>query len=173
MAKHYYCSLALMALLVFPACGGEKILARAEVPNSIIPQAEVRLIERGTEVVVQSVIETRFPGKVRKKITKSERENWLGNSEMETYIAALEEAFAEYAKQKKGTTLSIDFISGPGGTRIDFNFSSATVWRSLPLSAAYVQKNQEYILADAFGKQSPAVIQTLRNLNPMDKPHAE
>jgi hypothetical protein len=169
MMKHFLPSLLLLALPAF--C--DSILARAEVPNRIIPQGEVRLVERGAEVVVQSVIETRFPGKVLSKIVKSERKNWPGNPEMETYVTALEEAFAEYGNRTMGTSLAIDFVAGPGGTRVDFSFPPAAVSRSLPLSAAYVQKNQEYILADAFGKQAGAVILTLRKLNPMDVPHAE
>ena len=87
---------------------------------------------------------------------------------METYLTALEAAFAEYEKCEKGTVLAIDFTSGPGGTRVDISFPPAPVWRSLPLSAAYVQRNQEYILADAFGKETEGVVQMLRKLNPLE-----
>ena len=157
-----------IALLAIPALGEDTILARAEVPNGIMPQAEIRLIERGNEMVVQSLIQTRFPGKVRSKIVKNEQANWTGHADASTYITALEAAFARYENR---SILAIDFISGPGGTRVDFSFPPAPVWRSLPLSAAYVQRNQEYILADAFGKETEDVVQMLRKLNPLEIPN--
>jgi hypothetical protein len=169
MMKCLHYNLILSALLAAPVFGEETILARTDVPNRFIPQGEIRLIDRSTEVVVQSAIKTRYPGKVFSKISKSEKKNWPGNPEMETYLSALEAAFAEYEKREKGTVLAIDFTAGPGGTRVDIRFPPAPVWRSLRLSAAYVQKNQEYILADAFGKKADAVIKKLRNLNPMDE----
>jgi len=157
-----------IALLAVPALGEETILARAEVPNGIIPQAEIRLIERDSEMVVQSLIQTRFPEKVRSKIVKSEQANWPGHADVAAYITALEAAFARYEKR---SMLAIDFVSGPGGTRVDFSFPPAPVWRSLPLSAAYVQRNQEHILADAFGKETEDVVHVLRKLNPLEIPN--
>lgn len=168
MLKKCFANLLLIVLPVF----GDTVLARTEVPNSLIPQGEVRLVERGAETVVQSIIQTRFPGRVLAKIVKSERENWPGNAEMERYVAALEAAFSEYGTLQKDAVLAIDFVAGPGGTRVDFFFPPGTnTWRSLPLSPAYVQRNQECILADAFGKKSAEVIQTLRKLSPMEETH--
>lgn len=164
----YFCFSVPAFLLATQVFGAETIVARIDVPNRFIPQGEVRLVDRGTEIVVQSAIKTRYPGKVFRKISKSEKINWPGNPEMEFYLSALEAAFAEYEKREKGTVLTIDFTAGPGGTRVDISFPPAAVWRSLPLSAVYVQKNQEYILADAFGKEADAVIKKLRILNPMD-----
>lgn len=163
MLKYILLSLLLIA---FPSFS-DSILARIEVPNRFIPQGEVFLRDRGTEVVVQSVFQTRFPGKVLQKITENERKNWPGNAEMESYLAVLEAAFAEYDHHATGSTLVIDYVAGPGIARVDFIFPPAPVWRSLPLSAAYIQKNQEHILTEAFGKKSEAIIAQLRTLNPL------
>jgi hypothetical protein len=152
------------------------ILARTDVPNSIIPQAEVRLVRRGEEMIVQSVLLPRFPNKVRNKISSSEKENWPGNTDADAYMAALEDAFLEYSNvhDSKTTALIIDFVSSANSTRVDFTFAAAArgkqgitiqpapVWRSLDLSDGYIMKNQEYILMDAFGKQADALIKTLR-----------
>lgn len=173
MPKRFQHSLALAVLLAVSAFGEETIVASTDVPNSLIPQGEIRLLDRGEDVVVQSLIQTRFPGKVRGKIVGSERENWPGNPDAESYISALEAAFAEYATRKKGTTLAIDFVAGSNGTRVDFSFPPDAVWRSLPLSDAYVQKNQEYILADAFGSHAETTIQILRQLKAKDVADAE
>ncbi len=158
------------------------ILARTDVPNSIVPQAEVRLVRRGGEMIVQSVILPRFPGKVRNKITTAEQKNWPGNVDAAAYVAALEEAFAEYAEahDSKTTALIIDFVSSAESTRVDFHFATAVrdksgitiqpsaVWRSLDLSDYYVTKNQEYILIDAFGKQADTLIKILRTSTPAE-----
>ena len=157
--------LLLSLMLAGTAFGEDAVLAAAKMPNRIIPQAEIRLIKRGEDVAVESIIQTRFPGKVHSKIVKSEQTNWPGHSDAAAYLAALEEAFMKY---KKDTVLTICFIAGPGGTRVDFRFPPAPAWRSLPLSAAYVQKNQEYILADAFEYNAADIIQTLRKLNPLE-----
>ena len=158
------------------------ILARTDVPNSIVPQAEVRLVRRGGEMIVQSVILPRFPGKVRNKITTAEQKNWPGNVDAAAYVAALEEAFAEYAEahDSKTTALIIDFVSSAESTRVDFLFATAVrdksgitiqpsaEWRSLDLSDYYVTKNQEYILIDAFGKQADTLIKILRTSTPAE-----
>lgn len=155
-----------------------EILARTVVPNSMIPQAEIRLVRRGEETIVQSAIWPSFPGKVLKKITRSEKKNWPGDANAEAYIAALKMAFDIYEKQhdRKTTALVIDFTSAGDHTRVDFYFAaasrsdsgiriqSAAAWKSLKLSPGYVEKNQEYILLDAFGKEAHQHIRTLRSI---------
>jgi len=145
------------------------LLARAKVPNTLMKQAEISLIERGNEVIVQIQIDTLFPKKIHKKTIKTERENWGENSDMEAYLVGLDAAFAEYEKQKKTKPLLIEFVAVANGYRADFRFSPDTIWHSVPLSANYVQKNQEHILRKAFGKKANGFIQKLRTLNPLEK----
>lgn len=153
------------------------VLARADMPNRFIPQAEIRLVKRGEEMVVQSAILPRFPDKVLKKITSSEQKNWPCNSDSATYIDALDAAFTEYLGEYnlKTTALVIDFVSNTESNRVDFFFApaerdetgivlqTAPIWKSLILSDDYIKKNQQYILADAFGKEAATLLGTLRN----------
>ena len=146
------------------------------MPNRIFPQAEVRLVQRGDEQVVQSAILPHFPNKVLDKITKSEHDNWQDNPDAQEYVATLEEAFRVYidGHDLQTTALVIDFVTKPEASRIDFRFAdakrnkagivlqSSPVWRSLPLNDHYIRKNQEYIIKDAFGKNADTLIHKLR-----------
>lgn len=152
------------------------ILARADMPNGIIPQVEVRLVKHGGETVVQSAILSRFPSKVCRKIKASERKNWPGSLDAQAYVDALEEASAIYIEKHdpKTTALVIDFATSSDSAYIEIAFAAAVreksgiglqpapAWRRLDLSANYIEKNQEYILADVFGKEAEPLIQTLR-----------
>lgn len=157
--------LSLLALL--PALAGyaeaDRILHRTKVPNAVVPQGEVRLLVRGKETVVQSAVKTRFPDRVLKKIRTSEEQNWPDSPERKTYIEALEKAFREGAAAGGKTQLTIDFISGPDGTRVELRRADGSLCCTLALKADYVMKNQSYILADAFGADSEAV-KTLHRL---------
>jgi len=166
-------SLLLAAFLAAPSLLAETVLMKAKVPNAAIPQGEVRLVRRGGEAVVQTCLQTRFPGRVFAKISGSERENWPGSAEMETYVGTLAEALDHYRQLPAGSMLLIDFVAGPEGNRVDFLFPPAPVWRSLPLSADYVRKNQEHILADSFGKQANEAIAALRTLHANGESHGE
>ena len=171
MPKRLY-SLLPALLLTLPLCG-DSVLYRAKVPNTLFPQGEVQLVARGEEAVVRSVIRTRFPEKVLTKIVRSEQTNWPDHAETKIYIAALQELFACYAEHGTDEALTIDFTAGPGGTRVDLFYPAATLWRSLPLSRDYVCRNQEYIIADSFGKQAENVIAALEKLNPRNTGHAD
>ena len=170
----------LAALLCGPA--GAEVLARAWVPNAVLPQGEVRLLSLDGEVVVQSVLRTRFEGRVESHIAGNERRNWGDHADAAAYVAALEEAFREYKRRTSSApgalALVIDFASGPDAQRVDFRFAPvsknkeglqvgpAPSWRTLSLSAEYIMKNQERILADAMGDRADEARRTLRNLRP-------
>ena len=117
-----------------------------------------------------------------KKIVKSEQANWPDNREAQEYIAVLTEAFRVYKKEYDldTTALVVDFVSAPGTARIDFRFAEAVrnntgivlqpsaVWRSLALSDHYIRKNQEHILADAFGNEAESLIKLLEKTTEKD-----
>ena len=73
----------MLALLAHVCpCGEENltsadalVIARAYVPNSIIPQGEVRLLSRGGETTVQTVLHTRFAKRVKNSIISNL--NWI------------------------------------------------------------------------------------------------
>ncbi len=164
-------SLLIAALSALPLFG-DNVLHRTKVPNALFPQGEVQLVEKGHEAIVRSEIRTRYPNKVLAKIIRSEEANWPNNPDMQTYIAALKEVMALYTADKTDKTLIIDFVSGPAA-RVDFFYPAPDRWRSLPLSNEYVRKNQEFILADAFGRNAGEVLSALEKLNPKEAAHAE
>ena len=161
--------IALFILVASAHAGSDTILAHAKLPNALITQAEVFVIQRGSEAIVKTRIDTRFSKKVHKKIAKTEQKNWGENPDMKAYLKALDAAFIEYEKQKRKHPLVIEMVAVSNGYRVDFRFSDTAVWRTLPVSAAYVQKNQEHILKKAFGKKAEQLIQQLRILNPTEK----
>jgi hypothetical protein len=161
--------LAIVALATSVYAGSDTILAHAKLPNALMTQAEIFVIQRGSEAVVKTRIDTRFSKKVHRKIAKTEQKNWGENLDVKAYLKALDAAFAEYEKQGRKQPLLIEWVAVSNGYRVDFRFSTTTVWRTLPLSAAYVQKNQEYIIQKAFGKKANQLIQKLRTLNPIEK----
>ena len=170
------CGLRAMSAGEMP--DGDVIVARAFVPNAMLPQGEVRLLRRGRETIVQSVLHTRFGNRVKHRISGNERRNWGEHPDALAYMSALDGAFAEYEKNKdtsaRDVALSIDFVDHVDASRVDFSFppvsrdkhgfhiEAAPVWRSLDLSADYVRKNQEYILADTFNKDADELIEHLR-----------
>ena len=155
------------------------ILARAYVPNGLFPQGEVRLIQRGSETIVQSVLQTRFVKRVRDHIAKNEQNNWRQHPDAAAYLRSLDEAFLEYQNRKESgkneVALAIEFIDAPNAARVDFSFPMMSqdkhgfhvqptkIWKSLKLSSDYIRKDQEHILVDAFKK---------RAADPLDHLHA-
>ena len=158
------------------------VLARASVPNAIARQGEVLLASRGDDVLVRTVLHTRFADRVKKKIQDSERANWGDNPDAEQYVRTLDEAFVEYGQRKQAgdepVALVIDFIDDGDDARVDFSFpafdtarggfrlETASTWRSLDLSTTYVRKNQAYILADAIGSRAARLLEQLREAGP-------
>lgn len=162
-----------------------KIIARTYVPNALLPQGEIRLVIHGEDVVVQSVLHTGFPGRVERKIVQSEDLNWGDDPDAQAYVTALKAGFLEYKKRKteasETQSFTIDFVCARGVSRVDFSFPKITktkwgfhidgveAWQSLPLSSTYVQKNQRYILTDAFGKQAGEILNKLAELQNCSK----
>ena len=95
-------------------------------------------------------------------------------------METLTEAFAEYERRKAAgeqpLALVIDFVAGGTAARVDFRFASVDrkahgldiesppLWRTLALTDAYVRRNQELILADAFGGEADRAVAALRRL---------
>jgi hypothetical protein len=175
-------ALAASALACARASAAEEetILARAWVPNALLRQGEVRLVRHGDEVVVQSVLHTAYARRAREHIAGKERLHWPGSADAASYMKSLDEAIAAYeaarASSKESRGLAIEFRTGPGGARVDFRLpvvshgrdglrvEPSTAWRTLDLSPVYVEKNQELILEDTFGKRGDKALAALRGL---------
>ena len=178
-------SINLAFLAYTCVCGAEEVrreeavvIARAYVPNSLIPQGEVRLLRNGGETTVQTVLHTHFAKRVRNSIISKERKNWGEHQEAKIYVESLHEVFSEYRKRritgKKNVALVISFIYGPGVARVDFSFptssrskqgfhiQSATIWRSVSFSDDYIRRNQAHIVDDVFKKRAESLLNRLR-----------
>lgn len=176
------CGLILAGFLALaaPARTETGILARTDVPNTVLKQSEVRLVLRNEDTVVQTILHTRFQNLVKKRITSNERKHWPDSQEATRYLAALEQALEQYASRKRQAQgplgLVIDFVDGIESDRVDFSFVSvspgrdgyivgqAVLWRSLGLSQEYIRRNQEYIVVDVFGKEAADVLGKLKDL---------
>ena len=159
------------------------LVARTRVPNAIIPQGEVRALRSGDTETVQSVLLTRHAKRVQRHIAKQEHASWGDDPSAMSYLEELDLAIGEYLRRResdgKTMALSISFVSTPHTAHVEFAFAhalasraglelrSATVWRRLSLPKTYVDKNQEYILADAFKDGSAAVLAALRTPQPV------
>ncbi len=153
------------------------MIARADVPNALIPQGEVQLFGRRGETIVQTVLHTRFPTRVKNSIIRKERTNWGVHPDAGTYIRNLSDAFSEYKKRRKtgskDVALVIRFITGSGSSRVDFSFSAllhskrgfhiqpADVWRSVSFAEDYIRRNQAYIVRDVFKKRAEELLNRL------------
>lgn len=173
----------VIALAVGSGSAHAEVLARAWVPNGVVPQGEVRLVSRNGEAVVQTVLHTRFERRVERTISGKEQQNWDDHADALAYISTLKEAVGEYVRRKaasaEAVALVIDYVAGPETARVDFSFSrvrreknglrvsSAVVWQGLALSTDYVRRNQELILADAFGDGAKKAIRELHSIRPM------
>jgi len=168
----------MLSILVFAlvAAGGtvdtERILARGVVPEPARRVGEVRLIERGDSIVVQTLLYTKVLKRVVGEIRGKEERNWLpgapGYDESRRFVAALEAAreavWKEAARLERGADreqcLLIEFVAGPrhvvtlavpeidrkdGEVRI----TATRPLQSLDLSAEYIRRNMLLILDDS------------------------
>lgn len=191
----------MMVSPALPAGGQSNVLRRVPVPSSFLRQGEVRLVKEGDILAVQSLLYSKFMGRVRDKIIGNEVENWPEGSEafedMKKYRALLEQA-VEHAEEMydqgdrapgmKRPSLLIEFARGPENRSIRFYeveiespcSSSWTVKNKRmflemePIHSDYVDRNQELILQDSFGvDQAVAQAWIESAMNQADQPGAE
>lgn len=155
-----------------------RVLARANVPNAVLKQGEVRVVVQDGETIVQTILHTRYQRLVKKRIERNETRNWPDRPEAVVYIAALEQALEHYATKKRESSepvgLVIDFVDGTDSDRVDFRVVSVgrgtdgytvdqgELWRSLSFPQDYIRRNQEYIVEDVFGREATVVLGVLQ-----------
>jgi hypothetical protein len=155
-----------------------RVLARANVPNAVLKQGEVRVVVRDGETIVQTILHTRYQRLVRNRIERNETKNWPDRPEAAVYMAALEQALEHYALKKRESAepvgLVIDFVDGPESDRVDFRVVSVgrgtdgytvdqgELWRSLRFPQDYIRRNQEHIVEDVFGREATVVLDVLQ-----------
>jgi hypothetical protein len=148
----------------------ETVLRETAVPNRLLRQGDVRLLQRGGALVVQTRLHSAHLPKVLKKITAAELNNWPEDharaADRRAYLDALEEAGAharEQADAQGRATLRIEFVSDADGARIRLESpdadpnQAARAWTPTA-SPDYVRRNMVLILQDAFGKDEAEVL---------------
>lgn len=147
----------------------------ALVPNTLFPQAEVRLIRRDGSVVMQTVIVSRFLGLVVGEIRRKESSAWTpgraGHEDSERYVDALDRAYrAEEAASRardggedRRRSLLIEFVVARDEAFVaildpdvrgefgDLRVTNRRVLEILPLSRRYVSENLLDIAVDSLG----------------------
>jgi hypothetical protein len=157
-----------------------RVVNRAYVPSPERRVGEVRLIERGGAVVVQTLLYSKVLKRVVAEIRAKEERNWPperdGHADMQRYVAALEAARQEiWRRLPKDRTadrpqrLLIEFVAGDRAAEValaEFDFverhgaveiTARRPLATLDLSAPYVRRNMRLILQDAFGRPADEI----------------
>lgn len=165
--------------------GADRIVRQAFVPDADRRVGEVRLIERGDGVVVQTLLYTRILARVVSEIEKKETTNWApprpGAEDAAKYVAALQAAretvYRDTPRSDPRDTprqkLMIEFFLKPsaaavylggfdmteegGGVRVTARRPLAV----LELSRDYIARNMRLIVADSFHVPESEVDATL------------
>ena len=180
----------IQSILLLAAAGGAGGGAapaplRAFIPNSLLRQGEVRVVETPAAVTLQTILYTRFPGRVIETICGKEEKSWPPGSacreDSQAYCRALRAVPRLIEEGGRGGAYRwmIEFSAGPAAARVEFSEIAASGpredlsierARSLPapaVSEAYIRKNMALILLDMFGAAAdhePAIARILRRL---------
>lgn len=150
----------------------DRIVRHEAVPDPVRKVGEVRLVQRGDAVVVQTVLVTKALARVVAEIRKKEERNWPegadGRADMLRYVAALDAARGELGARREATDdddrrqrLLIEFAASPDAVAMELatfadgdvdgpQLPGRTSLARLDLSRAYVVRNMRLIVADAF-----------------------
>jgi hypothetical protein len=175
----------------------EHVHARAAVPDEARKIGEVRLIERGSTTVVQTVLATRVITRAVAEIRLKDERNWPldsdGHADSKRFVEALEQGAATLRKElppadarsiddpERRVRLLIEFRADSSSTEVviaEFESRDAStpyeptvsrVLATLSLSRGYVLENMRLILADSF-RVSEADLGRLGPLGPLAPP---
>ena len=145
----------------------DTILHRTPVPNRLLKQGEVRLLQRDGAVVVQTALRSGHIEKVCEKIVSAEKKNWPDfDPDVSDRIRYSETLLLECdraKKERKGNVeLLIEFSARDQEVSVGFYtpvyetrkgklvIVGKRLLQQLPLSTRYVRENMELILMDAF-----------------------
>jgi hypothetical protein len=171
--------------------GADRVVKRTDVPDATRKVGEVRLVQRGDAIVVQTLLATKAIARVLAEIHKKETENWPadrpGHDDMERYLAAIDENVEalrgerDAADGDRRVRLAIELVATKDAESLVLatfagdetgGFLAPTdrrVLGTVALGRAYVVRNMRLILADSFHVPEPDVDQ-LAPLGPIAKP---
>ena len=150
----------------------DRVVKRTDVPDATRKVGEVRLVQRGDAIVVQTLLATKVMSRVLAEIRKKETGNWPadrpGHEDMERYLAAIDEK-AEALRSARDAgdgdrrvRLAIELVAtkdAEGLVLATFagdesgGFLAPTdrrVLETVALGRPYVVRNMRLILSDAF-----------------------
>ncbi len=150
----------------------DRVVKRTDVPDATRKVGEVRLLQRGDAIVVQTLLATKVMSRVLAEIRKKETGNWPadrpGHEDMERYLAAIDEkAEALRGARDAGdgdrrVRLAIELVATKdaeglvlatfaGDERSGFLApTDRRVLETVALGRSYVVRNMRLILSDAF-----------------------
>jgi hypothetical protein len=150
----------------------DRVVKRTDVPDATRKVGEVRLVQRGDAIVVQTLLATKVMSRVLAEIRKKETGNWPadrpGHEDMERYLAAIDEkAEALRGARDAGdgdrrVRLAIELVATKdaeglvlatfaGDERSGFLApTDRRVLETVALGRSYVVRNMRLILSDAF-----------------------
>ncbi len=165
----------------------DQVKALKVVPDPQRKVGEVRLLARGSAVVVQTLLSTKLLERVTGEIRKKEEDNWpAGDPSREAYLAALDRTRAAVEKRDVGAAwkdrrrrLFIEFAADETSAAVflgTFRYTderSSTIERevleTLELPRSYVLRNMRLILADSF-KVAESEVDGIGPLGPASAP---
>ena len=186
--------LVVAAALTVAVAADDVELAWTAVPSEARRHGEVRVVRRGDETVVQTVLSSRVLRQVARKIADKERHNWPvgapGHDDAERYVAALASAIEALSPVPEGAsgearrrTLLIEFVDGPHGPRVvmgepqvagdaagRLRVEAVRPILVLEPPVEYVVRNQRLIVEDSFGLDEAQAVDLLGRAAPAVAP---
>jgi hypothetical protein len=157
----------------------DRVVMRTDVPDATRKVGEVRLVQRGDAIVVQTLLSTKVVSRVLAEIRKKETANWPadrpGHEDMERYLGTIErnaEALRgerDAADGDRRVRLAIELVAtkdaqglvlatfGGGDAGGYLEPTERRVLETAALGRPYVVRNMRLILADTFHVPEPAV----------------
>ena len=150
----------------------DRVVKRTDVPDATRKVGEVRLVQRGDAIVVQTLLATKVMSRVLAEIRKKETGNWPadrpGHDDMERYLTAIDKnaetlrGARDAADGDRRVRLAIELVAtkdAEGLVLATFagdetgGFLAPTdrrVLETVALGRPYVVRNMRLILSDAF-----------------------
>jgi hypothetical protein len=169
----------------------DRVVMRTDVPDTTRKVGEVRLVQRGDAIVVQTLLSTKVISRVLAEIRKKETANWpagqAGHDDMEHYLAAVDRNAEELRGERdaedgdRRVRLAIELVAtkdAEGLVLATFGGGEAggylapterRVLETVALGRPYVVRNMRLILADSFHVPE-ADVDHLAPLGPIAKP---
>lgn len=143
--------LLTLPLWFFSLWGEEVVRMEKPIPNRLLRQGELKVIQNGTNIELRIELKTRHLEKVRDKIIQAETENWPNSADSLQYLKAINATSKTALHTGKGKiNFRIIWIL-QGDEQGSIHLVTDTQKVVLPeFSPHYLKRNMALILADNF-----------------------